>query len=92
MDFDDEEEEQKAAKKPKFPVSMYITEGIKYLKLRLFDKAQTFLNIALEREPNNVKGLLSMAKCFMDTGMHSPTMGRWLDVDSTNLKIRTPGR
>ncbi|GFY63391.1 tetratricopeptide repeat protein 25, partial [Trichonephila inaurata madagascariensis] len=72
MFFDeDDEDEESRIKKPKCPPFMYITEGVKYFKLRMFDKALQFFNIALEKEPNNAKCLLGKAKCFMVSGMYA---------------------
>ncbi|GBM44433.1 Tetratricopeptide repeat protein 25 [Araneus ventricosus] len=71
MDLDEEEEEQEKVKGPKFPLCMYITEGVKYLKLGMFDKAINCFNSALEREPTNEKSLLGRAKCFMNKGMYT---------------------
>ncbi|KAF8763528.1 Tetratricopeptide repeat protein 25 like protein [Argiope bruennichi] len=71
MDLDEDEEEKEKAKGPKFPLCMYITEGVKYLKLRLFDKAIDCFETALEREPTNEKSLLGRAKCFMNKAMYT---------------------
>ncbi|GIY69272.1 tetratricopeptide repeat protein 25 [Caerostris extrusa] len=49
---------------------MFITEGMGYLKLRLFNKAMQCFNTALEREPTNEASLIGRAKCYMNQGLY----------------------
>ncbi|GFR19120.1 tetratricopeptide repeat protein 25 [Trichonephila clavata] len=84
MFFDvDDEDEESGIRKPKCPPFMYITEGVKYFKLRMFDKALQFFNIALEKEPNNAKCLLGKAQCFMVSGMYAEAR----EIVETVLKL-----
>ncbi|XP_035230828.1 tetratricopeptide repeat protein 25-like [Stegodyphus dumicola] len=64
MDSEDEEE-QEGAKGPKFPITMFISEGMKYLRCHMYEKAIDFFNKALEREPSNRKSLLGRGKCYL---------------------------
>ncbi|XP_055943746.1 outer dynein arm-docking complex subunit 4-like [Argiope bruennichi] len=47
---------------PKFPFSLFYSEGSKYLRMRLYKKALERLDEALMDEPSNVKALLTRAK------------------------------
>ena len=64
MDFDDEDEKI-AARDPKFPIQMYISEGNQYFRLGKYDLAIELFNKGLEKEPINGKCLIGRSKCYM---------------------------
>ena len=66
MDLDEYLESlMKPKNAPKFPLSMYYSEGTKYLRLFQYEKALQFLNEAVEHDPTNIKSLIKRSKCFI---------------------------
>lgn len=66
FDFEDEDQEEKEhTKEPKIPLSVHLSQGIRYQKLSLFPKALACFDAGLKTNPKNGKCLLGRAKCLM---------------------------
>lgn len=55
----------KTEKVRKYPLSMYYSEGTKYLNLCQYEKALEYLDNAVDIDPINVKSLLKRIKCLI---------------------------
>ncbi|GIY24023.1 tetratricopeptide repeat protein 25 [Caerostris darwini] len=65
MALDSYESEEDGVKAPKFSITMYESEGNKFLRSLLIEKAIESFDGGLKMDPNNIKCLLGRIKCLM---------------------------
>ncbi|XP_035230829.1 uncharacterized protein LOC118202743 [Stegodyphus dumicola] len=78
-----QDDEENNSRKPKIPVSLYISEGRKHIRLCQYENAILSFDNVLNRDPHNIKSLLGRCKCFIRLGKFQEAQ---MDVEQV-LKI-----
>lgn len=76
MMFEDEDGKD-SPRKTKFPLTLFISEGNKYLRLFRFDEAISAFERVLHQDPNNIQAHLGKAKCYIKLAKYKEA---WYDL------------